>query len=458
MISPKAQTVILGAGIVGVTIAYHLAVNYGYHNIILIDEQEPLTLTSNKGTGAYRNWWPGPDNTMVQFINRSIDLLENIATQSNNIFELDRRGYVFMTATQSEILNLQAIAQEICSLGAGQLRIHTSPGTYQPNATNSLEGIAEGADLLLVPDEIRRYFPHVTQDVVGLLHVRRCGCLNLVDLGKWLLSQALAHGVVLKRDCLESAIVTNNRLETIKLTSGLQLAPERLILAVGPRLKSVGQLLGLDLPVSCELHGKIALTDSYQVVPSDSPLIIWNDPVDLPWTEAERQHLFATNRGWLTETLPAGVHMRVKKAPTDNAPQTLLIIWTYEHKQFIEPPFPPHFDPDYGEVLIRGLARMIPSMSQYFGQGAQAYLDGGYYCKTPENRPLIGPLPIEKVLIAGALSGFGVMASQATADLIANYLQSEPLPSYAAKFHPNRYNDDSYKELLRHLNATSGQL
>jgi len=57
--------------------------------------------------------------------------------------------------------------------------------------------------------------------------------------------------------------------------------------------------------------------------------------------------------------------------------------------------WPPTFDDHYPEILLRGLAQMIPGPSVYFGQGKLAHVDGGYYCKTRENRPLIGPLPVE---------------------------------------------------------------
>lgn len=95
--------VICGAGIAGISAAYHLAVRRGVRDVVLVDERAPLTLTSNKGTEAYRNWWPGPDSTMVRFMNRSIDLLEELAMDSQNSFWLNRRGYVFLTANRDQI-------------------------------------------------------------------------------------------------------------------------------------------------------------------------------------------------------------------------------------------------------------------------------------------------------------------------------------------------------------------
>ncbi|MBI3085335.1 MAG: FAD-binding oxidoreductase, partial [candidate division NC10 bacterium] len=79
-----ANVVICGAGIAGVSAAYHLAVKQGVAGVVLVDERAPLTLTSEKSTECYRNWWPGPGEAMVSFMNRSIDILESLAHESGN--------------------------------------------------------------------------------------------------------------------------------------------------------------------------------------------------------------------------------------------------------------------------------------------------------------------------------------------------------------------------------------
>ena len=135
----------------------------------------------------------------------------------------------------------------------------------------------------------------------------------------------------------------------------------------------------------------------------------------------------------------------------------LLVIWTYDTKAQ-EPVWPPTFDPHYPEVLLRGLAWMIPGLSAYFGRGRQAYVDGGYYCKTRENRPLIGPLPIEGAYVIGALSGYGIMGSQAAGELLAAHVTGGLLPEYAPAFLLERYEDPAYRALLEEWDASSGQL
>ncbi|MFN2222241.1 MAG: NAD(P)/FAD-dependent oxidoreductase, partial [Candidatus Promineifilaceae bacterium] len=129
----SAEVVICGAGLAGISAAYFLTVKQGITDVVLVDERPPLTLTSDKSTECYRNWWPGPGDTMVRFMNHSIDLLEELADRSNNYFGLNRRGYVFLTADPDRVESFRSTAETISALGAGPLRIH-EPGhsTYRP--------------------------------------------------------------------------------------------------------------------------------------------------------------------------------------------------------------------------------------------------------------------------------------------------------------------------------------
>ena len=75
------DVVICGAGIAGIATAYHLVVKHGLNDVVLVDERPPLSLTSDKSTECYRNWWPGPGDAMVSLMNRSIDIIEELARE-----------------------------------------------------------------------------------------------------------------------------------------------------------------------------------------------------------------------------------------------------------------------------------------------------------------------------------------------------------------------------------------
>ena len=120
MTIPSAKIVICGAGIAGIAAAHALTVGHGLDDVVMVEQGDPLSLTSDKSTEAYRNWWPGPDWTMTAFMNRSIDLIEALARETGNRFHLNRRGYAFATADASRIPFLQTMAKTAETRGAAR--------------------------------------------------------------------------------------------------------------------------------------------------------------------------------------------------------------------------------------------------------------------------------------------------------------------------------------------------
>ena len=167
IIHPKGYTadvVICGAGIAGISAAYHLSVRHRIKKVLLVDEGPPPSLTSDKSTEYYRDLWPGPGDAMVSLMNRSIDLLEDLARESTNIFHLNRRGYLYATANPSRIPLFQRVAEEAAELGAGPLRYHTghpSDPAYIPSPSKGFENQPLGIDLILDRDIIHHYFPYL---------------------------------------------------------------------------------------------------------------------------------------------------------------------------------------------------------------------------------------------------------------------------------------------------------
>src|SRR5688572_20285573 len=113
-----AEIVIAGAGMAGIAVAYQLAVRARAAGVVLVDPREPLSLTSRMGTEAYRNYWPGPDAAMGRLMDRSIDLLDEIDRESGHAFELNRRGYVYLTADPNEAGRLRAEAGDVGDFAA----------------------------------------------------------------------------------------------------------------------------------------------------------------------------------------------------------------------------------------------------------------------------------------------------------------------------------------------------
>ena len=447
-----ADVVICGAGITGVAAAHFLS-QRGIKNILLVDERPPLSLTSDRSTECYRNWWP--DAEMLALMNRSIDLMEELADESGNVFRMNRRGYLYLTAQESNVEELGITARRSSSLGAGPLRVHSSSSLYyQPSPAEEFHNQPIGADLLLGSDLVHKHFPYVTENAVAALHVRRAGWLSAQQLGMYLLETARQHGVRFESACVTGVDVTGGCVKGVRLGSGERVDSPVFINAAGPYLQDVGRLLGVELPIHTELHLKAAIKDPLGVVAREAPLLIWNDPQSLPWEEEERQALAEDEEiRWLTEPFPSGVHTRPEGAGES---QTILMLWEYQTK-VMAPVWPPQIDDQYPEVALRGLSTMLPRMKEYFGRMPRPQLDGGYYTKTQENRPLVGPMDVDGAYVLGAVSGYGIMSACGVGDLLAKHVTGAQLPSYASAFALARYDDPQYRQKLETW-TESGQL
>ena len=483
MSEPTAEIVICGAGIAGVAAAYHLVVKQGMRDVVLVEPGAPLALTSDKSTEAYRNWWPGPGDAMVAFMNRSIDLLEEIARATGNRIQLNRRGYLYATADLARAALLRQAAEEAAALGAGPLRIHgtkdegrrtkdegqiattelsssvlgLSSSGYIPAPAHGFEGQPDGADLLLDPALIQAHFPYVSKNTVALLHARRCGWFSAQQLGMYMLEQAREHGVRLIRGQVAGVDTSGGRVRAVQVAhdgATSTIATPRFVDAAGPMQRAIGQMLGVDIPVFAERHIKIAFNDHLHVVPRNAPLVIGTDDIRLPWSDDEREALAEDDdTRWMLERLPAGVHCR----PEGHGESTsLLVLWNY-HLDPVAPTFPIAVADHEPELALRGMATIIPGLARYIDRAPKPYIDGGYYVKTRENRPLIGPLPIAGAYIVGALSGYGLMAACAAGELLAAHVCGHALPHYAPAFLLARYEDPEYKKLLESW-GDAGQL
>jgi len=460
MTHPTADVIICGAGIAGIAVAYHLAVNHGLKNVVLVDERPPLTLTSDKSTECYRNWWPGPGDAMVSLMNRSIDLMEALAHQCGNRFNLNRRGYLYATAQPSRIEVFKQAAEESALLGAGPVRYHTGQSDalpYVPALPHGFEGQPIGADLITNRSLIRAHFPYLAQDTVAVIHARRCGWFSGQQLGMELLERAQAHGATLIQGRVQAVEVKKNQVTGVQIGQNgatQTLATREFVNAAGPFVPHVAQLLGVDLPIFSELHLKWHFNDQQGVMPREAPMTIWADRQRLNWSEDERQFLAESkDTGWLLDEFPAGAHTRPEG---EGDSPMILLLWDY-HTNRMEPRFPYPIDPQFPEIVLRGMSRVIPGLSSYLERMPKPNIDGGYYTKTRENRPLIGPLPVQGAYVIGALSGFGLMAAMAAGELLAGHLTRSQLPSYAPTFALTRYDDPEYRQLLDNWGA-SGQL
>lgn len=446
----RADVVVIGAGIAGVSTAHHLAVGYGVDRVLVCDPRPPLSLTSDKSTECYRNWWPGPDDAMVGLMNRSIDLLEAWAVESGDVFNLSRLGYLYVTADESRLASIEAGASAISLLGAGPLRVHRGERGDPPYPDSM--AAPDGADLL-IGGALHARFPYVHPAAVAGLHVRRAGWLSAQQLGAWLLDRAQEAGAGFVPEGVVAVDTVDGRVSGVTLESGRHVETDLVVNAAGPLIEEVAQMAGVPLPVHHEVHRKMSFRDHLGAIPRDAPMLIWDDPQEPAWDPDERELLLGdATLAPLAGMLPAGAHCR-----PDGGDDSPVVLGLWEYRTDVRTPsFPIPDEPMYPEMVLRGLATMVPAVGAYLDRLPQPYVDGGYYTKTLENRPLIGPLGPAGAHVIGALSGFGVMAAPAAGELVAAHVVGAPVPEYAQAFLPDRYADPGYLDRFHDLD--SGQL
>lgn len=415
--SDTADVVVIGAGIAGIAGAYFLTVEYGVDHVMIVDPRPPLSLTSDKSTECYRNWWP--DLPMVGLMNRSIDLLEEMSAHVD--FGLNSRGYLYVTSDPSTL--------ETMTIDAG--------------AAAELEIAVDVLD----DGEVRERYPFLTETAAGALEVHRAGWMRAQTLGRHMLDRAREHGAELRR-----ATVTEVDSGLVGLDDGSKVAAPAVVLAAGPLTPDLARLAGLELPLHSELHLKVSFKDHLGVIPRDAPMTIWADPQQIEWSEEERSALEELGRADVLGMLPRYCHFRPEGGPES---PYVVGLWEYHH-QVMVPTWPVPDDDLYPEMVIRGLTTMVPGLAAYRDRLPGSFVDGGYYTKTPENRPLIGPSPVDGLHLMTGMSGFGVMVAAGAADLLAAHVTGSSLPDYAWAFLTSRYDDDGYAASLDALE--SGQL
>lgn len=439
---------IVGAGNIGIAVAYYLVVRHGLTRIVLLDAGDPMALTSAQSGENYRNWWPHP--TMTEFTDHATDLLEDIARSSGNRIHMTRRGYALVTRRRHPDDLIADLYRGYGGTADGRIRIH-APGasaSYQPAVSAAWETAPDGVDVLMDPAAIRTHFPSLAHDAATILHIRRAGDLSAQQLGQFMLDAIKSAGGRVRRarvTAIQGPGPFTLTLEEAGETATLR--ADRVVNAAGPFLNDVAAMLSETLPVRCVYHQKIAFEDRDGAIPRILPFTIDLDGQTLAWTDDERMELMADpEAAALLRPMPGGIHCR----PYGGEGGRWIKLGWATNTAATDPRGEPPVDPNFPDLVIRAASRLIPALRTYLGRLPRgAHQDGGYYTMTDENWPLIGPMRTHGAFMAGALSGFGIMSATATGALCAAHIAGIERPGYAGAFTMERYDDPILMTELR---------
>jgi glycine/D-amino acid oxidase-like deaminating enzyme len=220
---------IVGGGVIGSSIAYHLAAEPAFGGSILVVERDPSYADGStaRSAGAIRQQFSTP---------------ENIA--------MSRFGIGFMREA-GERLAVDGEAAEIGLVESAYLFLASAAGVAVLRANHAVQTENGARVALLSPDELAARFPWIRTDGVA------GAALGLADEG-WLDPYALLQAFRRKARSLgaeyvpDEAVgiaVEDGRVARLQLAGGGTVACGALIDAAGPRAAAVAAMAGLELPV-----------------------------------------------------------------------------------------------------------------------------------------------------------------------------------------------------------------
>ena len=438
---------VIGAGSVGIAVAYYLAITQKLRNVVLIDPRDPMSLTSAQSGENYRNWWPHP--VMTAFTDHSISLMEEIDRISGERINMTRGGYALVTRRPNPDDLINDLHRGY-GAESSRVRIRESfSNDYEAPQRSPWNLAPDGVDVLVNGDLIKKTFPSFASDVATVIHIRRAGSISAQQLGQFMLEQFRANGGRLIRAELKGiSIGSDFELELDAGNRPATIRASRVVNAAGPYLRDVAKMLGEDLPVKCVFQQKISFEDREGAILRDMPFTIDLDGQTLAWDEEDRELLASdpTTRHY-TEPKNGGIHCRPDGAVNG---KWIKLGWAYNEKES-NPHSEEPIDPQFPDTVLRGASRLNPKLGAYIGKlpnGVHHY--GGYYTMTEENWPLIGKMKTEGAFVAGALSGYGSMAACAAGELCASWVTGQSVPDYALSLGINRYADKAFMaELAR---------
>ena len=351
----QSGAVVVGAGIAGVATCYDLAVRRGVEGVIVVDPRPPLSVTSDKSSECYRNFFP--NRPMVELTNRSIDFLETMKEQSDDFFNFSRRGYLFVTGDPGQLASLTKAAEASSRFGAGQVRFVGDAGANDQQT---------GFDVYRTPEALLHRFPYLSDQALGALHVRRGGWFSAQQLGAWMLERARDRGAEVVVDEVVDVETLRGRVSGALLSSGARISTPAVVNAAGPMSGPVARLVGIELPLRASLHHKVSFRDHLGAFPREAPMLLWTDPVNIDWGEAERSALAAEGFDELLGEIATPVFGR----PEGGADSPFFeALWNYRPDVRDEPIWPaPRPDFMFPEAVLRGMAAMLPSLARYRDQ------------------------------------------------------------------------------------------
>src|SRR5262252_616352 len=263
-----ANVVIVGGGIVGSSIAYHL-IAAGCKSVLVIERETAQGKGSTgKSMGGVRAQFSTPVN--IQMSLYSIPFYASFEERLGYPCDYRAQGYLFCATNDKHLAYLRANFEKQVQLGLKNVRM--------------LDG-----------DEIRGMFPQLRgDDIVGGSFCSTDGFVDPYSAMIGYMSWASDHGATLWKNCSVTGISRRNGSFEVQTARGA-VSTRTVVNCAGAWAAPVARMVGVDLPVE-PLRRMLVPTEPFDEFPHSAPMIIdmsngfhfrpesrgfllaWNDP------------------------------------------------------------------------------------------------------------------------------------------------------------------------------------
>lgn len=241
----QADVVIIGGGVIGTSIACHLA-RAGVRDVLLVERDELAAGSTSKAAGGVRAQFS--DELNIQLGARSLEAFARFQQDTGHDIGLHRVGYLFLLSTPEDVASFEA-----------SVRLQNSLGV---------------PSRIIAPEEARRLSPPIGTD--GLLAAAWSpddGHCTPEAVVHGYAAVARAHGARILRHTEVTGIERRGDSITAVTTTLGRIATDTVICAAGAWSRAVGAMAGVDLPVQ-PLRRQIAVTQAVPGLPPALPMTI----------------------------------------------------------------------------------------------------------------------------------------------------------------------------------------
>jgi len=374
-----AEAVVIGGGIVGVATAFWLS-RAGLDTVLVEMRDGLSTLTTPNSVECFRAQFTEP--SMADLAKASIEVFENFAEVigiPGYDISLHHRGYLFVTDDPHMVDDLKDAVE-----------------------THRRLGVTDSE--FLTGDEVRARFPYISSSAVAATFRQGDGWLSSHEA-----TQGFAKGSSVRFLLRTKAIDIQRDAQGVwgVETNRGTIATRTVVNAAGPFAGRVGRMVNLNLPLEPVRRQKAFIAPKSQI-PRNAPMTI-----DLRRDAYWRPETGGAYIGWVDPDEPVGEP--AEELPTD---------W------------------DFPAVTLEKLMPLCPFWQEVAAdlKKPDVQISAGQYVYTPDDQPLIGPMPEVPGFHLNCGYWAGVMLSAAAGKRVADLVTGVMVPQ-DNPLRPTRYEE-----------------